>query len=97
MMEELRAGFADRVALSVINRRQVAGNDFITQEAGGVVMTDKARKVVLAAWQQRKNEELMHPFLKERMTTGLVPFIQARLMALHIRGELAAYPPFVWK
>jgi len=97
LMEELRSGFADRVALSVINRKQVTASDFMTGETGGVVMSDSARKTVLKAWQERKNEEVTHPLLDERMTTGLVPFIQARLFARHLRGDLADYPPFVWK
>jgi CRISP-associated protein Cas1 len=97
LMEELRPGLADRVALSVINRKQVTAHQFRRGETGGVVMSDEARKTVLTTWQERKNEEVMHPLLGERMTTGLVPFIQARLFARYLRGDLAEYPPFVWK
>ena len=97
LMEELRAFLADRLALSLVNRRQVAGEGFRTSPVGGVEMDDATRKAVLVAYQKRKAEELVHPFLDEKVTVGLVPLIQARLLARHLRGELDAYPPFFWK
>ena len=88
---------ADRLALSMINRRQVQANGFRTTEAGGVVMEDDTRKEVLLAWQKRKQEEIQHPFLRERIPFGLVPHVQALLLARHLRGDLDAYPAFFWR
>jgi len=97
LMEELRPVLADRLALSLVNRRQVAGTDFVMEEAGGVRLTNDARKRVLVAWQERKRDELRHPFLGETVMLGLVPFLQAQLLARHLRGDLDGYPAFVWK
>lgn len=97
VMEEFRPLLADRMALSLINRRQVAPSGFRKEEGGAVTMDDKTRKEVLVAWQERKQTELVHPFLGEKMQMGLVPHIQAQLLARHLRGDLDAYPPFVWK
>lgn len=97
LMEEMRPVLADRLALSLINRRQIAANDFIVEDSGGVRMTDEARKAVLIAWQERKKEELRHPFIGEAMALGLVVHMQARLLARHLRGDLDGYPPFIWK
>lgn len=97
LMEELRPVLADRLALSLINRRQLASDDFIVEEAGGVRLTDEARKRVLVAWQERKRDELRHPFLDEAMPLGLVAHVQAQLLARHVRGDLDGYPGFVWK
>lgn len=97
LLEELRPVIADRLALSLINRRQLAGADFKTAESGAVVMNDKARKTVLVAYQERKREELTHPFLQEKIAVGLLPHIQALLLARHLRGDLDCYPPFFWK
>lgn len=97
LMEEFRPAFADRLALSLINRRQLAAHDFVLEEGGAVTLRDDARKAVLVAWQERKKEELRHPFLGETVTIGLVPHIQAQLLARHLRGDLDGYPPFVWK
>ncbi len=88
---------ADRLALSLINRRQLAAGDFIVEEAGGVRLTDEARKRVLVGWQERKRDELRHPFLGETVTLGLVAHVQAQLLARHLRGDLDAYPAFVWR
>ncbi len=96
-MEELRPVLADRLALSLVNRRQVAPEDFVMEEAGGVRLAEDARKRVLVAWQERKRDELRHPFLGETVMLGLVPFLQAQLMARHLRGDLDGYPAFVWK
>jgi CRISPR-associated protein Cas1 len=97
LMEELRPVLADRLALSLVNRRQTAADDFVIEQAGGVRLTDDARKRVLVAWQERKRDELRHPFLGEAAPLGLVPQLQAQLLARHLRGELDGYPAFVWK
>ena len=97
LIEELRAVFADRFVLSIVNRRQVVSSDFHKQENGAVRLTDDARKTFLNAWQTRKQEEIRHPFLGEKVEWGLVPHIQALLMARFLRGDLDEYPPFLWK
>jgi len=94
MMEELRAYLGDRFVLSIINRKQLDCNGFIKKENGGVLMTDDARKAFLEAWQKRKQEIIKHPFLKENIEIGLIPYAQAMLMARFLRGDLEAYPPF---
>jgi CRISPR-associated protein Cas1 len=97
LIEELRPVLADRLALSLINRRQIGASDFIFEEAGGVRLTDDGRKRVLVAWQERKREELRHPFFDEAMPLGLVAHAQAQLLARHLRGDLDGYPGFIWK
>ena len=97
LMEEFRAFLADRVALSLINRRQLTADDFRISESGAVTMTDDAREQVLVAYQERKQTEISHPFLDEKMATGLLPHCQALLLARHLRGDLDGYPPFMWK
>ncbi len=97
LMEELRPILADRLVLSLINRRQVRAKDFETRDGGAVVLTDDARKTVLTAWQERKREERKHPFLEENAPLGLVPYLQALLLARHLRGDMDAYPPWFWK
>lgn len=97
LMEELRPVLADRLALSLVNRRQIAPDDFVLEEAGGVRLTDQARKRVLVAWQERKRDELRHPFLNEAMPLGLLAHAQAQLLARHLRGDLDGYPAFIWK
>ena len=97
LMEELRPVVADRLALSLVNRRQVRGGGFRRQEAGGVSMDDDTRKEVLVAYQKRKQEEMMHPFLEERVAVGLMAHIQALLLARAVRGDLDGYPSFFWK
>jgi CRISPR-associated protein Cas1 len=96
LMEELRPVFGDRLALSLVNRRQVTGKGFVPKESGGILMDDETRKSVLTAWQERKKEEILHPFLNERIPFGLIPHVQAMLLARHLRGDLDAYPPFFW-
>lgn len=96
LMEELRPIFADRLALSLVNRRQVNANGFIQKESGGILMDDETRKAVLTTWQERKQEEVLHPYLKERIAFGLIPYAQAMLLSRHLRGDLDAYPPFFW-
>ena len=97
LMEEMRAFLCDRLALSLINRRQVQLGGFETTETGAVLMTDATRKTVLTAYQKRKQEQLTHPFLDEKVSVGLMVHLQARLLARHLRGDLDAYPAFIWK
>lgn len=97
LMEELRSVIADRLVLTLINRRQLKAADFIVQDGGAVLLTEVARKTVISAWQQRKQEEMMHPFLNERVSIGLIPYVQSLLMARFVRGGLDAYPAFVWR
>ncbi len=97
LMEEFRPIFADRCVLTLINRRQIQPGDFVHRETGAVELKEEARKRFLVTWQERKQEEITHPFLQEKMSFGLVPFIQARLLARAIRGDLDAYPPFIWR
>ncbi|MFN3497043.1 MAG: type I-C CRISPR-associated endonuclease Cas1c [Pannonibacter indicus] len=97
LMEELRPVLADRLALSLFNRRQLRAKDFEQRDGGAVLLTDDARKLVLTAWQERKREERQHPFLDEKASLGLVPYLQAQLLSRHLRGDLEAYPPWFWK
>jgi len=97
LMEELRPYLADRLALSLVNRRQITAKGFRTSENGAVTMSDETRKTVLAAWQKRKQETIVHPFLQEKVEVGLLPYAQALLLARCIRGDLDGYPPFIWR
>lgn len=97
LMEELRPAIADRFVLTLINNRMVSGKDFITQESGAVQLTDDARRTFLRAWQERKRDTITHPYLNEKLTWGIIPYIQALLLARYLRGDLDAYPPFLWK
>ncbi len=97
MMEELRAALADRVALTLINRRQLQPGSFLQLDGGGVSLQEDARKAVIAAWQNRKQDEMEHPFLQERIPLGLVPYVQSLLLARHLRGGLDGYPAFLWR
>lgn len=97
LMEELRSPLADRLALTLMNRRQVDGSGFLEQDGGGILLQEATRKAVIAAWQTRKQEEFEHPFLNERIALGLVPYVQALLLARHLRGGLDAYPAFLWR
>nr|WP_316655116.1 type I-C CRISPR-associated endonuclease Cas1c [uncultured Gellertiella sp.] len=97
LMEELRPVLADRLALSLLNRRQLRAGDFERQEGGAVLLSEEARKTVLTAWQERKREERLHVFLEEKAPLGLVPYLQAQMLARHLRGDLDAYPPWFWK
>lgn len=96
LMEELRPVFADRLALSLINRKQITEKGFMIKESGGVIMDDETRKKVLTTWQERKKETILHPFIKEKISFGLIPYVQALLLARFLRGDLDAYPPFFW-
>jgi CRISPR-associated protein Cas1 len=96
LMEELRPVFADRLALSMVNRKQIAGKGFTGQENGGILMDDDTRKKVLGIWQERKRESILHPYLQEKIEFGMIPYVQALLLARYLRGDLDAYPPFFW-
>lgn len=96
LMEELRPVFADRLALSMVNLKQVSGEGFTVKENGGILMDDDTRKKVLTLWQERKKENIIHPYLKEKVEFGLIPYIQALLLARYLRGDLDSYPPFFW-
>ncbi|RJP19136.1 MAG: type I-C CRISPR-associated endonuclease Cas1 [Candidatus Abyssobacteria bacterium SURF_5] len=97
LMEEFRPFFADRLALSLVNRQQIRGKGFKRSETGAVVMDDETRKEVLMAYQKRKQEEIQHPFLNEKCAIGILPHTQALLLARYLRGDLEGYPPFVWR
>lgn len=95
LMEELRSPFADRLVLAVLNRAQIRPDDFVAEPTGGVALTESARRDFLASYQTRKQEEIIHPFLDQTVPWALIPHLQARLLARHLRGDLDAYPPFV--
>lgn len=97
LVEEFRPFFADRLVLSLINRRQLAAKDFRRLDNGATLLSDDGRKAVLVAYQERKRDEIQHPFLDEKVTVGLLWHVQAQLLARHLRGDLDAYPPFVWR
>lgn len=97
MLEEFRAPFADRFVLSQINLGSITAADFEQKENGAFYLNDNARRSFLAAWQKRKQEELTHPYLKEKISWGLVPHTQAMLLSRYLRGDLDTYPPFLWK
>ncbi len=97
LMEEMRSISADRFVISLINKRMVNKKGFIKKENGSVIMDDDTRKNILKAWQSRKQEIILHPFLNEKIEWGLIPYTQAMLLARFIRGDLDGYPPFLWK
>ncbi len=97
LMEEMRPCMADRFVLSLINNRRVKASDFQYMENGAVLLSDEGRKIFLKCWQERKKETLTHPYLEEKLPWGMIPYIQALLLARHLRGDLDAYPPFLWK
>lgn len=97
LMEELRSLFADRLVLTLINRRQVTPDQFHARPGGAVHLEEAARKEVIVAYQKRKQEEITHPVLDQKMPLGLVPHVQARLLARVLRGDLDAYPPFLYR
>lgn len=97
LIEEFRPFLADRLALSLVNLRQVQASGFTKTESGGVTMDDDTRKALLVAYQKRKQEEILHPFIEESVPIGMLFHVQAQLLARHLRGDLDAYPPFVWK
>ena len=97
LMEELRPILGDRLAITLINNRELQPKHFEQRENGAVLLNDNGRKIVLAAWQERKKDLLTHPFLEEKLPWGMVPYIQALLLARYLRGDLDSYPPFLWK
>lgn len=97
MMEEFRPYLADRLVLSLINRKQINPKGFTYRDESGVIMDDSTRKEVLLAWQKRKQEEIKHPYLEENIPVGLLPYVQALLLARHMRGDIENYPVFVLK
>ncbi len=96
LMEEFRAPLADRVALSLANRRQLAPRDFDAQETGAVLLSEAGRRAVLEAYQTRKRVELRHAWFDETAPLGLFPQLQAQLLARHLRSETDAYPAYLW-
>lgn len=97
LMEELRSIMVDRFVLTSINNRLLHPSDFDKKENGAVIMSKESRKKILAAWQEHLSEKITHPFLSEKIEWGLVPFVQAQLLSRYLRGDLDAYPPFLWK
>lgn len=97
MVEEFRAILADRFVLTIINKQIIQSSHFQKQSDGAVLLTEAGRKQFFSAWQQRKKEQITHPFIKEKVEWGLIPYVQALLLARTIRGDLEQYPPFMWK
>ncbi|SHJ83914.1 CRISP-associated protein Cas1 [Anaerobranca californiensis DSM 14826] len=97
LMEELRPYLADRVAVTLINRKQITGKGFIQKETYGIIMNQETKKEVLMAWQKRKQETIRHPFINEEINVGLLPYVQAMLLARFLRGDIDGYPPFLYK
>ena len=97
LMEELRPCLADRFVLTLINNRVVAGDDFLQSESGAIQLTEQGRRKFLKSWQERKQEIITHPFLEEKIPWGLVPYVQALLLARYLREDTDEYPPFLWK
>lgn len=97
LLEELRPCMADRFVLTLINNRILSASDFEQQENGAVLLKDNARRTVLRQWQAKKKETITHPYLKEKLPWGLVPYVQALLLARYLRNDLDGYPPFLWK
>ena len=97
LIEELRAVLADRFVLTLINRKLIAGKNFSQKENGAVLMDDEIRRRVLTEWQNKKKEIITHPYLQEKVEWGMVPYVQAMLLARYLRGDLDGYPVFLWK
>lgn len=97
LMEEFRGVMADRFVLTLINKRIIKERNFIKKESGAVILDDAGRKIFLKSWQERKQEVIRHPFLNEKIEWGMVPHVQAMLLARCLRGDLDEYPPFFWK
>ena len=97
LMEELRGPLADRLVLTLINTRAIQPKHFVRLADGAVFLNDEGRKLFLNAWQERKRDAITHPFLQEKLYWGLVPYVQALLLARHLRGDLDGYPSFFWK
>lgn len=97
LIEELRPVYADRFVISLINRRILKDSDFNHTESGAVTLTDTGRKIFLSEWQKKKKEVITHPYTEEKVEWGLIPFVQAMLLAKYLRNEINGYPPFIWK
>ena len=97
LMEELRPVLADRFVMTAINNRILHADDFQIEDSGAVRLTDSGKKAFLKAWQEKRQETILHPFLQEKLPWGLVPYVQALLLARYLRGDLDAYPPLLWK
>lgn len=97
LMEEMRPCMADRFVLTLINNRVVGADDFVRQKGGATLLTDQARREFLRRWQEKKKDTLTHPYLREKLPWGLVPYVQALVLSRYLRGDLDAYPPFLWK
>lgn len=97
LMEELRPCMADRFVLTLVNNRMIRPEDFQAQDSGAVLLNDDGRRKFLKAWQERKRDTLTHPYLNEKISWGMIPYCQALLLARYLRGDLDAYPPFLWK
>jgi CRISP-associated protein Cas1 len=97
LMEELRAPIADRMVLTLVNRGQITANDFVERPGGAIYLGEEGRKTLLAAYQKRKQEELLHPVVNEQVPLGLVAHVQARLLARHLRGDIPHYQPFMMR
>ena len=97
LIEEFRSVYADRFVLSLINKKIVNGKNFSRKENGAVLMDDNLRKIVLIEWQNKKKEVITHTFLKEKVEWGMLPYVQAMLLARYLRGDLDGYPVFLWK
>ena len=97
LMEEFRAVTADRLTLSLINRNQISRKDFVVSASGAVSFKDDARKMIIQAWQKRKKEVIIHPFLNEKIEIGLLFYVQALLLSRCLRGDIDAYPPYLLK
>ena len=97
LMEELRPCVADRFVLTIINNRIMSWEDFENFESGAIQLTDAGRKKFLKNWQEHKKQMITHPYLEEKIPWGLVPYLQALLLARYLRDDLDAYPPFLWK
>lgn len=97
LMEEFRAVFVDRLAITLINRKEISDKGFLKKENGAVIMDDDTRKIILSQWQTKKKTIITHPFLQEKIEWGMLPHIQALLLARYIRGDIDSYPPFFWK
>ena len=97
LMEELRSVLVDRLVVTMINTHQISEREFCESENGAVLLNDAGRKAYLKAWQTHKREEIVHPYLKEKIQWGLVPYVQSLLLARYLRGDLDSYPPFLWK
>lgn len=97
LVEEFRPVIADRFALTLVNIGAIQMKDFEERENGSVFLSETGRKAVLGAWQRKKAEQIVHPYLQEKISWGLVPYVQALLLARFLRGDIDAYPPFMWK